>query len=118
MKPIQRILHLKQDDYYIKHLTIINTLLPTYLTDKEIEVLAAFMSLDKNLIEDDMFNTVARKKVMTKLNLSPGGLGNHLKSMINKKVLDRNEITNKITIKTFLLPQEPAQGYQIKILKK
>jgi len=118
MKPIQRILHLNENDYYIKHLTIVNTLLPTYLTNKEIEVLAAFMSLDKHIIEEDMFNTVARSRVMKKLQLSPGGLGNHLKSMINKKVLDRNEITNRISIKDFLLPQEPTQGYQIKILKK
>jgi len=118
MKPIQRILNLNQDDYYIKHLTIVSVLLPTHLTNKEIEILAAFLSLDKSLIEDDMFNSVARKKVMQKLKLSPGGLGNHLKSIINKKVLDRNAITNRITMKPFLLPQEPTQGYQIKIIKR
>jgi len=118
MKLIRRVFHLEKDDYYRKHLSIVNTLLPMYLTVKEIEVLSTFMSLDKNLIEEDMFNPVSRKRVMKELHLSPGGLGNHLKSMINKKVLDRNKITNKITIKTFLLPQEPVQGYQIKILKK
>jgi len=118
MKTIQRILNLSKEDFYIKHLTIVNLLLPTHLTNKEIEILAAFMSLDKNLIEEDMFNTVARKKVMGKLGLSPGGLSNHLKSIIDKKVLDRNTITNRITIKPYLLPHEPVQGYQIKIIKR
>lgn len=118
MKLIQQVLNLEQGDYYKKHLAIINCLLPTYLTDKEIEVLAAFMSLDKHITEDDMFNTVARKKVRASLELSPGGLGNHLKSMIRKKVIDKNEITNKLTIKGFIFPEEQTQGYQIKINKK
>lgn len=117
MALIQRVLNLEQKDYYIKHLTIVNCLLPTNLTDKEIEVLAAFMSLDKSLTEDDMFNTLARKKVRASLKQSPGGLGNHLKSMIEKKVIDKNEITNKLTIKGFIFPEEKSQGYQIKINK-
>lgn len=117
MKIIPRVLRLEQTEYYKKHLSIINCLLPTNLTNKEIEVLSSFLSLDKVLIEEDMFNTQARKKVMTKLNLKPGGLGNHLKSMIDKKVLERNEYSNKLSIRDFLLPEEDEQGYQIKIIK-
>lgn len=103
--------------YYVKYLEILNVLLPAKLTHKEIEVLAAFMSQEKNLIEDDMFNGVVRKKVMEKLNLKPGGLGNHLKSMIKKKFLDKNEITKKITIKPFLMPEDNVQGFRLKITK-
>lgn len=117
MKPIQQVLNLDKNNYYIKHLTIVSCLLPTNLTQKEIEVLANFMSLDKSLIEEDMFNTLARKKVMKELNLQPGGLGNHLSSMIDKKVLVKNEITKRISIRDFLIPKEPSQGYQIKINK-
>ena len=91
-------------DYYIKHLEIMTIILPEEkypekLTNKEIEVLAAFMSQDKNLIEEDMFNGVVRKKVMEQLSLKPGGLGNHLKSMIEKEFLVKNSITKKITVK-------------------
>lgn len=112
---IQRLLKVDKRKYYSKHLSIVSCLLPTHLTNKEIEILACFMSLDKNIIEEDMFNTLARKKVMDELNLKPGGLGNHLKSMINKKVLDKNPITNKITLKDYLFPDDNNQGYKIMI---
>lgn len=109
-------------DYYIKHLEILNVILPeskfpNKLSHKEIEVLAAFMSQDKNLIEEDMFNGVVRKKVMDKLKMKPGGLGNHLKSLIEKKFLSKNEITKKITAQKFLTPADNNQGYRLKLIK-
>jgi len=109
--------------YYIKHLEILNIILPEKsfpekLTNKEVEVLAAFMYQDKNLIEEDMFNGVVRKKVMEKLSLKPGGLGNHIKSMIDKKFLVKNELTRKISVKEFLIPEENNQGYRIKLVKE
>ena len=117
MEKIQKVFRLPTDLYYMKHLEIVSTLLPTHLTETEIKVLAAFLSLDNGLTEDDMFNTTARKRVMAKLGMSPGGLGNHLKSMIGKKVLDKNELSKRIRIKDFLLPDDRGQGYQIKIIK-
>lgn len=119
MKVIQKELKVGLGEYYNIHLTIINSILPVKLTDKEIEVLAGFMSLDKNIIENDMFNTLARKKVKEKLdNMSAGALGNHLKSMIEKGFLTKDDITNKITIKDFLIPEDDWQGYQFKIVKE
>ena len=117
MRPIQRVITLSGKEYYTRHLEIVSCLVPTKLTDKEIEVLASFLALDKKITEKDMFNTMARKEVRESLGLSPGGLGNHLKSMIGKKVLDKDEMSNRITIKEFLLPAERQQGYQIKIIK-
>ena len=95
MKIVQKTIRLSKEDYYKIHLNIINTLLPeqSRMVNKEIGVLATFMSLDKSIIEEDMFNTLARKQVKAKLNLSAGGLGNHLKSLIEKKHLSKNEIT-------------------------
>ena len=118
MKIIQKSFNLENQDYYIMHLNIVNAILPVKLTDKELEVLAAFMGLEKNLIEENYFNPVARKKVLKKVGLSPAGLSNHLKSMIDKGFLSKNDITNTITIKQFLLPEEDGQGYQFKIVKK
>ena len=118
MKVIQKELKVGLDEYYKLHLTIINSILPVKLTDKEIEVLAAFMALDKSITEEDTFNSFARKKVKEKLdNMSAGGLGNHLKSMIDKGFLDKKEMSNKITIKNFLLPEDNNQGYQFKIVR-
>jgi DNA-binding MarR family transcriptional regulator len=122
MQVITNILKVNRYDYYVKHLEILNIVLPEdkfpmKLSSKEIEVLAAFMSQDKNLIEEDMFNGVVRKKVMDKLNLKPGGLGNHLKKMIEKKFLTKNELTKRIVLKSFLSPVDNHQGYRIKIVK-
>jgi DNA-binding MarR family transcriptional regulator len=114
---IQRAFKLTPKEYYQKHLQMLNMLIPASLSDKEIEVLATFMSLDKSLIEEEMINTITRRKVMKKLNLSPGGLGNHLKSMIKQKALVKNDVTGTIRINPHLMPDEPLQGYQIKMLK-
>lgn len=120
MKLLQKIIRVNREDYFKMHLNIINTLVSEKekMVNKEIEVLAAFLSLDKNIIEEDMFNTLARKQVKAKLgNMSAGGLGNHLKSLIEKKHLSKNEITGKITVNPAIIPQEPIQGYQIKLIE-
>jgi|GEM_PF-1968330 len=118
MKIIQKSEKLSHEDYYKKHLSIINSMLPNHLVPKEIEVLAAFMGADPKLIEDDRFNPVIRKKVMAQLGLQPGGLSNYLKALINKGCLTKSEITKKITIKEHLLPEDDGQGYRFKIMKK
>ena len=119
MQVITQIVNVDNYEYYVKHLEVLNIIVPVKnnLTHKEIEVLAAFMSQDKSLIEEDMFNGVVRKKVMEKLNLKPGGLGNHLKAMIEKEYLTKNDITKKIKVKSFLIPENNNQGYRIKLLK-
>lgn len=117
MKLIQKAFSLTEVEYNKKHLEIVSTLLPTNLTNKEIEVLASFMAVEDAIKKQGMFNTLARKIVMKNLNLSAGGLGNHLKSMLEKKVLDKDEETGDISMKDFLIPQSPIQGYQIKIIK-
>jgi DNA-binding MarR family transcriptional regulator len=123
MKVITKVLQVSKFDYYRKHLELLNVLLPEdkfpeRLSSKEIEVLAAFMSQDENLIEEDMFNGVVRKKVMEKLSLKPGGLGNHLKKMIAKNYLTKSDITRKITLKSYMFPIDNNQGYRVKITKK
>lgn len=118
MKIIQKVFNLNNEDYYITHLRIVNCLLPVKLSDKESEVLAAFMSLDKLITEGNYFNPVARKKVQLLLNLSPAGLSNHLKSMLKKQFLTENAINNIILIKPFLFPENNNQGYQFKITKQ
>lgn len=116
MKIIQKSFKLNKQQYHQKHIEIINTFLPVQLTEKEIEILSHFLSLDKNIIEEDVFNSFARNIVKKKLNLSSGGLGNHLKSMIDKGFIERNENTGRIKICSFLIPEENMQGYQIKIV--
>ena len=116
MKILQKSLVLDKRQYYEVHLHIINPLLPNRLTDKEISVLACFLSLDESLVEDDRFNTVARKRVRDELNLSPGGLSNYLKSMIDKGHLTKSELSRKIAVRDYIIPQADKQFYQFKII--
>lgn len=104
--------------YYAVHLSIISGLLPVKLTQKEIEVLAEFMNLDEKIVEDGRFNSVARKKVRESLNLSPGGLGNYLKSLLEKGYLVKSDVTRKISVRDWLVPARDAQLYQFVLQNK
>jgi DNA-binding MarR family transcriptional regulator len=115
---ITKSLELEKYDYYKYHISLTNVLLNKDLSSKEIDVLAAFLSFEKKYIEEDMFNTYVRREVRKKMGLSPGGLGNHLKSLLLKKCIDKNEITEKITVKPYFIPTEFGQGYQIKLKLK
>lgn len=117
MKIISKALkQLGEEKYYLKHLQIINQLLPVTMTNKETEVLAAFLSLGGDIVKKDRFGTTARKIVMDKLSLSPGGLGNYMKQLNNKGFIFKNEY-NVFEVRDFLFPEEDNQGYQIKISK-
>lgn len=117
MRIIQKGLKLKPVEYYRTHLGIINALLVPTLTNKEIEVLAEFLALDKSLIAIDVFNTYARKQVRHNLELSAASLSNHISSLISKKYLSRDKITGILEVSPLILPEDDWQGYQFKIVK-
>lgn len=117
MKVIQQAFKVSNEEYYSMHLHIINAVLPAKLTEKEIEVLSAFMALPKDLVSEGYFNPVARKKVLAKVGLSSAGLSNHIRAMIDKGFLTKSD-DNDISIKAFLHPEDDGQGYQFKLVKK
>lgn len=104
MRVLTKKLELNEEEFYKIHLSIVNAILPIKLTPKEIEVLATFMSL-KNELANDRFGTTARKVVMDKLSLSPGGLGNYIKTLKEKGFIKNN------TIISFLVPNSDIQEY-------
>ena len=110
MKVISKSISLDSYNYYKKHLYIINPLLPIQLTDKEIEVLASFMSLTGDLSKDP-FSTTGRKIVMERLSLSAGGLSNYLRQLKEKGFL----VDNKII--PILIPENSVQLYSFKLIK-
>lgn len=105
---IRKTLKLTKEDYYTKHLAIINPLLPQHLTPREIEVLACFMSLNGS-IDADRFGTTGRKIVMDRVGLTLSGLSNHLKSLKAKGFVRDTVIT------PILFPKEDSQEYQFKL---
>jgi hypothetical protein len=118
MKIIQKgIVGLKDAQYYIYHLSIINPFLPIELTPKEREVLGTFMSFKGDLAEKDRFGTTFRKEVKKMLTMSDGGLSNHLTSLRSKGAI-KEDLTGIIQIATILLPEEKQQNYQFKIVQE
>ncbi len=85
------------------------------LTPKEVEVLAHFMALEGDLA-DNPFSTTGRKKVMERMGISPGGLGNYLDKLKKKGFIkqDKNKI---ITILPVLIPNKAQQVYQFRLVK-
>lgn len=113
MTPIKKGLVLPREEYYVKHLEVLNVILPEKLTGKEIQILSSFMSLPLSMVEDDRFNTLARKQVKKHCEISDASLSNHLGNMIEKKFLFRSQITNKITINELILAGDSGQAYTI-----
>lgn len=113
---IRKALKLNNKEFVQMHLSIINPFLKEALTETEINILASFMSLDEDTTAGDIFNTYARKVVKNSLNkMSSGSLSNHIRSMIDKGVLDKHKLTERISIKEHIVPDYPMQGYQFKL---
>lgn len=113
MKPITKVLKLSKASYYEAHLNIINGLLPTKLTPKEIQVLARFMSFEGDIAKD-RFGTTARRMVKKELNLSDGGLSNYMKTLVNKEVIIGDE--DHLYLLPALSLSPDLQDYQFRII--
>jgi hypothetical protein len=117
MKIIQKTLKGLDDcAYYTKHLHIINQFFNVPLSNKELEVLATFMSIKGDIIKKDRFGTTARKIVMEQTNISLGGLGNYLKILTKKGFIFKNDY-GVFEIVQMVIPDDNVQGYQFKISK-
>lgn len=114
-KIIAKVLKLNKDEYFEKHLNIINHILPRQLTKKQVKVLSAFLSLEGDL-EKDPFSTTGRKIVMERLDLRPGGLGNYLEVFRENKYII--EIDGKEQILPILRPENKLQLYQFRLEQK
>ena len=113
MNIIRKTLKLSSEQYYEKHLLIINHILPIQMTPHEAKVLAAFMSL-KGDIAEDPFGTSGRKLVKKRLNISSGGLGNYLDQLKRKEFISLDG--KKLKILPLLQPDRIEQGYQFKLI--
>lgn len=113
MKIIQKVVKESAQNYCQKHISIINSLLSTKLTQKEIEVLCAFIQLPEAV---DRFSPYGRKEVKKKLGLSNGGLSNFIKGLKEKGCIKEGPYEN-LYIAEVLIPAEKEQGYQIKLTR-
>lgn len=112
MSTIRKLLKLSKEEYYTKHLLIINHILPVQMTPKEAEVLASFMALEGDLAKDP-FSTTGRKIVRDKVGISAGGLGNYLDQLKGKNFII--ETDGVLRILPILVPNRKEQLYQFKL---
>lgn len=115
MNPITKLLKLPKYTYYEMHLSIINPLLPSQLTEMEIRVLSRFMALEGD-IAIYRFGTTARKVVKENLGLSTAGLSNYMGSLTEKKFLIKNG--DLIEIIPLLFPEKVEQTYMFKLVNE
>lgn len=113
MRPIRKLMKLSKEEYYKKHLLIINPLLPEQVTNKEAEILGAFMALEGDIAKDP-FGTTGRKQVREKTGVSPGGLGNHLRILREKNFII--EVEGKLQLIPQLIPGREEQLYEFKLI--
>lgn len=117
-KEIKKLLQLDRDDYFQTHLDLINCILPVRMTPREIEVLAAFMSLEGDIAQY-RFGPSAKKIVMTKLGLSPAGLSNFIgtQGSLTEKgfLLKQGDMTKILPL---LIPKQDEQTYLFKLINK
>ena len=77
--------------FYPRYLRLVNVILPKPLTNKEIEILTAFMEL-KGDIEKDRFGTQARKLVRDRFGFKKhSNLDNYIKYFKNKGIIVPND---------------------------
>lgn len=116
---IKRVIRLGSYEYYLKHFGIVNLLLPTNMTEREIEILSCFMDCYKRVVrseDDNVFSSEVRKCVMEEMGLSSQSISNSLTSLCKKGVLIKDN--GKYMLKGFLYPCEDIQQYQIGIVNE
>lgn len=116
-KIIQKGIVLEGEQYYHKHLEIINPFLPVQLTKTEIKVLAMFMSFEGEIADNDRFGTSSRKVAREKLGISNSGITDYFKAFISKNVV-YERLDGKLELADFIKAENPHQFYQFKIIKQ
>lgn len=102
--------NLNLKEFYPKYLQLVNVILPKPLTNKEIEILTAFMEL-RGDIEEDRFGTQARKIVRERFGFKKhSNLDNYIKYFKNKGIILVDEVSGKLEIsKRLAIPKDEKE---------
>lgn len=104
-------------EYYQKHLELVRVIYGYDIQDREIDLISAFLSLDKRLTARDEFNTNAKKEVRKILKLSDSSMSNLIKSLVNKGFIIKDSLSGLLNIVDKLRPSDIATGYKVMIIK-
>lgn len=117
MPTITKTLNLNREDYFERHLSIVNCILPQKqrMTPMEIKVLSAFMTLDCGM-SVYRFSSISKRVVMEKLKIKGSGLSNYMKELRAKGILRETDIGTIIW--PLLTPTNGEQGYMLKLINE
>lgn len=116
-KEIRKKLILDRLDYFETHLSFINCVLPIKMTPMELKVLATYMSIEDNLAQY-RFQKIGRKLVKDRLGLSAAGLSNHIRELLRKGHMSKDEKTEELSILPILYPKGNVQDYYFRLILK
>ena len=108
-KVIQHVFRLSGEDYHKKFLEVVNSILPLKLTSMEINVLSYCLENSK----EGSFTSEIKDGLKEVYSFTSASLSGHLKRLSDKYVLFK--VGDTYHIKSFLIPNESFQGFQIKI---
>lgn len=117
MPDITKRLTLGRMDYFETHLSFINCVLPIKMTPMETKVLATFMAIEDNLAQY-RFQKIGRKLVKDRLGLSSAGLSNHVRELLAKGHMTKDEATEELSILPILYPKGTTQDYRFRLILK
>ena len=103
-----------QRDFYVQHLRIVNAVLPKAMTEKELEILAEFLSLTGD-IASVRFGTTGKAIIRKNCDISHSGLSNHLKELKNKMIISSTKKDAVINKHIFPVTDE-LQTYSLKLV--
>lgn len=106
---IKKALKLSLEDYIKKHLEIINVFLPIKLTEKEIEVIGAFMAIE----DIDKFSSNNKKVVSGKLGIAMSNLSMYINKLIEKGFIIK--IDDRLEVLPILYPSNGYQEYMFRV---
>tara|TARA_Y100001973_G_C5203658_1_gene339746 strand:+ start:1590 stop:1961 length:372 start_codon:yes stop_codon:yes gene_type:complete len=105
---------INRKDFYPKYLKLINVILPKPLTQREIDVLSAFMELKGDIVSDERFGTQARKLVREKFNFKKhSNIDNYIKYFKTKGVVIKDQETKKLKINPRISINEKQKGLEL-----
>lgn len=115
MKKVSKTLALGGIKYYQAHLRIASSVMPVTPTNRELDILAAFL---QHVSEGAVITREARKAAIEDLGISESNLANFVKRMATRKLivpfLDGDQ--KKYRVHPVLVPDPESQEYSFKIV--
>ena len=106
--------NLRKKEFFPKYLRLVNVILPDPLTQREIDVLAAFMQLEGDLVREDRFGTQARSVVRKKFGFKTySNLDNYIRFFKKKGVIQTSPTTGKLVLSPKLAIPEKESGVEL-----